>query len=413
MPVKFTFLDGGLSNLSPFLWTYHPFFISIPGVLQQSDVTFNVDLLPSMGVTLNRQGNFYARTGLVDPSHFSDDDGVPATAYVVQENRRRFTPQQVADFAPTETISISGGFPAPINALMLPPPTLQIAGPNLMASGHVAVVVWGNNTLSVGYNYTFSLTGTAHPLDPDQILGVKSLGLDFYDVAGNWWLNLLLDILQGILEREISRSMETTIKNILHEEISTQLAQENVPEETVITVEKIEITPTGVIFYATGTVNLQYICPSSVNTQTVSGRAAFRDANQIQQMHHIRDRLLKGTPRGEAYMTTFKRHSPELVRILIKHPKLMKDVDKMVEAILRDFGGDVEQGQLSEETAKRVIDLGNRVKENASLRLRAAIEVLTPEVYEYTQRVPRNVLQDTGWPPRQDEKAEKPGRTEK
>lgn len=100
MSVKFTFLDSGLSNLSASLWVepyFPPFGFITSGVLQQDNVTFNVDLHSSMAVTLNRKGSLYGRTGRIDPAHFSDDDGVSATAYVVQENRRRFTPQQVAD----------------------------------------------------------------------------------------------------------------------------------------------------------------------------------------------------------------------------------------------------------------------------------------------------------------------------
>jgi hypothetical protein len=171
------------------------------------------------------------------------------------------------------------------------------------------------------------------------------------------------------------------------------LAAQGVTDDVTITVRDVTINPaTGVTIDAFALLVTDNLCPATLT----SGSLRRRPRKQVRKMRLMRDNVLQKHLQGRAYVGAFESHKRELLQILVQNPRLLKQLDEVVELGLKDFREkSPNKGVLSQKTAARMVRLMQETSETASPELRVVLNSLAPEVKTFTGRPVVEVLDET------------------
>lgn len=242
------------------------------------------------------------------------------------------------------------------------------------------------------YTYDFDIKPVTDVFNPNRIVDIDTVDLEVKgNVGGVLGLltNALISLIANFFEDKAAKSIETSIQDQVDDAIADQFADENPPPGTTVTVETVSISASGVVISPYGAVSLDNACSSGITF----GSIKLRPREQMLQLKQIRRQLLESTPDGKVYMNIFYKHNAELLRLLVKNPKLLKLADKAVAGALKDFPGDgIAKGKLSRETAAHIKSALGMVRESGSKELRTAAVSLNRIVDHFTDKPALDLL---------------------
>jgi hypothetical protein len=197
----------------------------------------------------------------------------------------------------------------------------------------------------------------------------------------------------GLLQDSIRSNIEGTVQGAVENAVANALAAKSAPDGTVASVETLGISPTtGLTLHPWASFSLEKACGLTPS----GGCTSLRSAEQLTHLRAIRDRLLRCSPQGVAYIELFELFSPELVRTLLADENLLRSVDRIVSRVLEEFPYDRPgEGRLYPEVAKDVMRAMDRVRENASAELSLTLAAPREDVPRFVGRPAAEVLTES------------------
>jgi hypothetical protein len=269
---------------------------------------------------------------------------------------------------------------------------LSSAGGNLQANGSGTYDAGIAGNIAVNYTYDFSLDPVTSALS-SRVVDVETVSTSVTGAQGGllgWLINGIVNLITLLFKGTIAARIEDSVQAQVDAAVAAAFAAAGAPDEAMATVRSVTINTDSVVIDPWVSIPLAAIdCGALLS----SGSIKIRDRKQLRKMRRMRDRVLRYTPQGHVYIKLLKRHSPELVRILARRPRLLKQVDRLVKQGLAEFSEErPEDGVLTAETAKMGKELMQQLAKEASPNLRRTIEMTLPDVDQFVNTPVRKVL---------------------
>jgi hypothetical protein len=232
----------------------------------------------------------------------------------------------------------------------------------------------------VSFDYEFKLSPN-RSATATRILNVTTIQAQVVSVSGGtvmgFLINIVGNILIAIMKDTVVTSLENSVQNQIDDAVSSQLS--GVPEGVTITALDVRTEDaTGITVYPLAAV------PGAILCELEPGSVRIRPVEQLKQLRSMRDKVMRGTTRGEAYIEMRRRHRAEMVYLLLRHPALLKQLDKLIRSGFKDFNArSPGKGVLSAATGKEGVKLLEMVGKLASPQLSVTARALIPEVKEF------------------------------
>lgn len=392
MPMRFSFffedLDGASVQLFEMVTIMNANQIPIiagTATVTNGSVTFPGMPLPNFTIRL-RDGDIpFVRSGVVDLSsgnlNAETGDFVSAYFLIKPDNPVVISPAEVSGMVPSLPLTSEDEDGNP--EFRLDTLTLTVTGDTITAVGtgqYLQVSIGG----LVNFVYTFRLKPSLDPVNVGRILRVETVSGVVSSADGSWigfLINLVGNFMLWIMRDAVVANIEKSIQADIDEAVQENLAEAGVEAEVTVTAMQVTIDPiTGILVRPLAAVNASAVCPAGLT----AGSVRLRPADQMRALAAMRDKVLRGAPRGELYLRMFEQYKFELLWILISHPSILKQTDVTVAAGLRDFNAKYpERGVMSEVTAREAVRLMENVARVASPELAVLIQGLIPEVREF------------------------------
>jgi len=400
MAMQFRFLTDQLDGTAAELFLMQPMIAGSLMPVLSSVVTVNggVATFPTapqapFAVRVRDGSTTFVSTGVIDLSSgiLDEDTGDYSAAYlVVQPDATTFTPDALAGLVPPlpRVSDDEDGNPQ----FSLTTLTLTITGGLINATGtgvYLQTPVGG----SVSFNYLFRLVPNTSALNAGRILKVVTESASVTSTDGSifgFMVNLVGNFLLWIMQEDVVSQIEDTLQAEIDLAVRDALADAGAGAGITVTATSVTTdTAAGITVSALAAINAQSVCPTGLTF----GSIRMRPVAQIRALAAMRNLALRGSPRGDLYLQMFRRHKAELLRLLIRHPELLKQADATVAAGLKDYSPkEPARGVMSRGTAKHAARLLEMVGKLGSPELAALARALTKEVPAFVGRPAGEVL---------------------
>lgn len=244
------------------------------------------------------------------------------------------------------------------------------------------------------YRYEFRLAPNNDPLHVEWLLNVETIHVELQGPnvpVLHEVVSFILGIIVAFFRDEITSGIQNQVEGEVREMVAAQLSADSNLQDVIVTIEGITLSAAeGIVLRAAGTLNANKTCasvPTSGAARPLPIPPRPRPRAQMNKLRLMRDAVLKGTPRGDGYLRLLKKHNAELVQLLLMHPDLLRQADKVIRLGLKDYDLNApERGVLSPATAQEGVALLEMVQKAGSKKLAAAIRPLIPEVRDYVGR---------------------------
>jgi hypothetical protein len=393
MAMEFIFYGDDYNGLRVDFWPVQAFVRDdnvYYGLLQRHSTTirdykaiFDIDSIPVFAIRMSTARSVFLRSGIrgLDSGTVDETTGDFTSAYIVIGPRVvERAPDLLNDLLPDLPITTNddhGNTELRVNTLNLSinNSLLNVAG----KATYLQIPLGGD----VRFSYSFRLKPYLDVLNTDRILDVETIEADVRSAAGGplgFLINIFSDFLIWVFKRYIIDSIENSIQEEMDTAIREMLADEGAVEGATASVLSVVIDESnGIVVRAYAAVDGRTTC-AGVPT---SGSIRARSKDQLQRLRAMREKVMKNTPRGEAYLRMLRRHNAELVYLLTTHPDLLKQMDLVIDTGLKDFTlARPDEGVMSMTTAREAIQLLRMVTEVASSDLSVLLRGLIPEIKE-------------------------------
>jgi hypothetical protein len=315
------------------------------------------------------------------------------TFLIVQAPPGVVTPAQLASMLPPLPKTVQG---ITIATLSL------VVGAGIVTASGTGSQSTAFGPVPISFTYVFTLDPSVVPADmgyPNTVppaIDVRTISLTVVPMQGGFGgfiVNGLLGALYSILLGSLIAAIENLVQSLIDGTVATKLGNAGAPLGTIATVESLSIAPVaGLTFTAFGGLSMEKLCPVSASGGSVKVRAL----DQLTHLRAIRDGLLARSPQGQGYIALYETFGPELSRIVIDDPELLGLIDRVVSRIVEGFPiEDPGRGVLSEELAKDVDDVAERIRLAASPKLATTVAALRAELRAFVGRPAGDVLQES------------------
>jgi hypothetical protein len=390
MTMEFVLSNSDYNGMSAALYNAaNPFGIPVAaGSINNQRVTFNVPAFNNFALRV-ADSNTVLRSGIQQLSIGSvDASGDFSVTYLVL--------RPTSPVISAASLAASMALPIVQGDLTVSTMALATVGGNLRASGTATYRAGILGNIPFNYTYDFSLAPVTAVLS-SRLLNVVTINVSVTGAAGGlfgWLVNAIVNWLTIMFQGIIADRIESTVQARVDAEIDNEMSASGVPATAQATLRSVTMSGGNVTVEPFVMLPLSAIgCPAQLS----SGSIALRDRGQVRKMHAMRERALKGTPQGEAYILLLRQHAPELVQLLATDAKLLRQVDALIKRGLEDFDELApEKGVLSKESARAATELlrALAVQKRCSPALRAVIERTLPEIEQFVGRPVRAVLDE-------------------
>lgn len=249
---------------------------------------------------------------------------------------------------------------------------------------------------AIHFVHEFRLKPETSPVNTDRILRTETVSTIVRSASGGilgFLTNFITQIIINNVLSDFVAAFERAIQTVMDVAASDQAAAQDIPQGMTISAHSITIAEgEGIRIWPLGLVMTGDICASSLT----SGSVKSRPAQQVDQLRALRDKALRGTIQGEAYIEAFYANNPELVTILLKHPDILKQVDRVLSHWLKGFNSKAPgKMRMSPEVAKHWVTLLKMVENAASPKLATVVHNVIAEVETFIGRPISEVLAES------------------
>jgi hypothetical protein len=299
-----------------------------------------------------------------------------------------------ADTTINPTTLTAGITPLTEGALTVTTLVVAPAPPNLRATGTGTYNAGILGNIPITFTYDFSLSPVGHALS-SRVIDVDTVSTTVTGTSGGllgFLVNAIVNLIGVLFNGTIADQIEDAVQEEVDQAVADAFAAANAPPEAFATLRSVVVNATSVVIDPFVLIPLSALdCGALVS----SGSVQIRDAGQLRKLRMMRDTVLRGTPQGEAYIALFRQHSPEVIRILAMNPRLLKQVDLLVEQGLTEYSEEAPgKGHLSPGTAKLGKEVLQKIAEAGSLQLRRTIEMALEDVDQFVERPVSDVLEE-------------------
>jgi len=277
-----------------------------------------------------------------------------------------------------------------------------------LKSGKIAVdgsgsyerkVLWGSVNVNYTFTYSFKLTPFTNYINVDRIVDVVTV--DQVNVSGKGILGFIVSFIANFLEDDLTKDIESTLQQEIDKAVSAQIEDlikdnpdSNSAAGITVTVQKVTINSSGInVDVIAGIPGSAIDCPSSLTSRRSregKKKLGARSAASMKQLRTKRDEILLENKKGKNYHQLFEKHRNEIISILLENMSIVTTSDTAVKNMLADlYDGD---GKISSKTAGTVRKLMKDVRPHASSDLQKTIDQLLPEIDNFKDRDPKDVL---------------------
>jgi hypothetical protein len=349
------------------------------------NVTFDIPVFNHFALVIRDGDTVIFHSGNSSPADNElDENGDFTRGYIYMENLEVvLTPDDLSDLGPQQQIVND-------KAIIFIPVNIIIIGDTLNASGQALYTEGG---FFVGYSFSFRLVPDLVVGNADHILGVETVAFNVWSDSGGifgWLKNIFVNIILSVIKGSLVQEIENTVQEIVNDVVADRLAGA-APAGTTARVYKVGIDiNTGLTMHIAASMPIGETCASA----PTSGSVRLRSRSQLIRLRSIRDKVLVGTPQGEAYVETLTQFSPELIRLMVDNPKFLKAVDETVTLVLKEFKvKELEKVRISKELGNRIVELLQSAAELGSPRLKGVAKELVKDVQGFVGQPARKVLE--------------------
>lgn len=244
------------------------------------------------------------------------------------------------------------------------------------------------------YTYDFSLSPVSNALS-SRVIDVDTVATTVTGSSGGllgWLVNAIVNLIGVLFNGKISDQIEESVQEQVNTAVDNAFASAGAPDEAFATVRSVTVNPANVVIDPWVSIPMSALdCASLIS----SGSVKVRDAAELRKLRLMRDKALRGTPQGEAYIALLQQHSAELLRLLAARPRLLKEVDALVKEGLADFDDEAPgKGRMSKGTAKRATAVLQVIAESGSPALRRTAELALQDMEQFVGRPVGEVLEE-------------------
>lgn len=388
MEIRFltTEFDGATAELHTPAIPWGPVEVD---VISGGVATFSTDLNP-FAVRINDGGDIVLRTG-VQPHTIGDVE--PNGDFSASFITMRIT-DPADTVIPLSTLEAEISVPIVEGAMTVSSLSLATVGGNVRATGSGTYSAGFLGNIPFSYTYDFDLDPVTGALS-SGIVDVDTISTSIVGTAGGllgWITNAIVGLITALFNGRISDQIEETVQDQVDAAVEQAFSDAGAPDGSMATLWSVSESGNDVTIDPMVCVPLSAIDCASLLT---GGSVKVRSPKQLRKLRRMRDKVLRNQPQGEAYIALFQRHSPELVRLLARNPRLLKLADALVKRGLAEYDEEKpEAGVLSAETAQMAQRLMQRVARDASPQLRRSIERTLPEVKQFVGKPVSRVLDE-------------------
>lgn len=355
-------------------------------IFEDGEVVFDVTPFDLFAVRIKDEKRTYMRSGVctLEMGHV-DEDGTFTIGFVVQRVEQISLGTNLNEFTPD--------VPFTQQDLTVTSVGLSIVGSQIHSTGTGRYDAGFYGIHDIVFDYDFELEPRQSPFDMSAVK-VKTLNTAVTGANNGffgWLANLVVMIVASFNNGEIGKQARRAIQNEIDAAVDNTFNEMGATEGATASVQRCRINPAGITIDAWGAIPATQIsCPSFLT----SGSVLVRPLKQLRKMRAMRDKALRGTQRGEAYIQTIKSMSPEMVRLLILSPSLLKQADKLIRSGLADFDeADPAKGVMSKETAKNAMKFLDQLGRKASPVLRTIASNIQNDIDDFVGKPVGEVLQ--------------------
>jgi hypothetical protein len=388
MEIRFlsTEFDGAVAELYGLSLPWAPMEVEI---VSGGIATFSTDVNP-FAIRIRDGGDTLLRTGLQD---YSIGTVEPNGDFSVHFITMRIT-DPADTVIPLSTLEAEISLPITDGGMTVSSLNLATVGGNVRATGSGSYSAGILGRIPFDYTYDFDLDPVTGALS-NRIIDVDSISTSIVGTAGGllgWITNAIIGLISALFNGRISDQIEETVQSQVDSAVEQAFFDAGAPDSSMATLLNVTESGNSVTIDPLVCVPLSAIDCASLLT---GGSVKIRSPKQLRKLRLMRDKVLRNHPQGDAYIELFKRHSPELIRLLARNPRLLKIADELVKRGLNEFDEDNPgKGMLSAETAQLAERMMQRVAREASPQLRRSIERTLPEVKQFVGKPVSRVLDD-------------------
>ena len=349
--------------------------------------TFN-NVLPLFAVRIRDGGDTVLRTGVQTQAvGETDNNGNFSASFLVM----RITDTDDTNI-PLSDLESNISLPMVEDEVSVNTLTLATVGSDVRASGSGSYDAGIFGDIPFTYTYDFDLDPVTSALS-SRVISVESMNTSVTGSQGGllgWLVNLLVNFMTWVFSAKIEEQIETIVQDRVDQAVAD--AFQDAPDGSMATLLSVNETGGQVVIEPVVSIPLANLDCVSLIT---NGSVKVRPLAQLRRLRLMRDKVLRNSPQGRAYIELFKRHSPELIHLLTRRPKLLKRVDRLIERGLKEFSDEnPQEGKLSAETAQLAIRVMQALAREGSPQLRRTLELAIPDVKTFVGRPVRVVLEE-------------------
>lgn len=392
MSMEFNFLtsefDGDTAELhSPVL----PFSLVAVDTISGGIASFGANL-PDFAVRIVSGGSTVLRTGVLDTSIGDVDTSgdFSASFLTMRLTDPDDTVLAVSDLEASITLPIIEG-DMTITAM-----NLATVGGDIRATGSGSYAAGFLGDVPFDFTYDFDLDPVGSALST-RVIEVETMSTSVVGTAGGllgWILNMLVGLIAFVFKGTIEDEIEDAVQERVDAAVDDAFTAAGAPAGAMATLLSVSESSGDVTIDPMVCIPLSQIdCASLIS----SGSVRVRSRAELRKLRLMRDRVLLDQPQGKAYVILLRRHSREIIRLLVDDPKLLRRVDELVARGLDEFDSkDPAAGVMSARTADAARSIMKRLAAKGSRELRAVIEQTLPEVDGFVGRPVEDAFRQSG-----------------